>query len=192
MIKTILTHTVHLSPLISLTLESYYSWLQTSTWVLPQSLSMVGALRHPISATLAHPSIPLAVNPTPHEPNAISHFPGRRSKTYFSTSVWLPKRLYVEYGEIMYMRQSSYLLRRASIGLFNTSTSTLSFHLMSAVSSVGDLGGGYIKESLKRECTAAAWWQRCVLCHGLKYVLCRARGNKNDERKKRHINDNNM
>ena len=88
------------------------------------------------------------------------------------------------------MRQPSYLSRRASIGLFNTSTSTLSFHLMSAVS-IGDLGGGYIRESLIRECTAAAWWQFCVLCHGLKSVLCRARGNKNDERKKRHINDNN-
>jgi hypothetical protein len=45
------------------------------SWVFPQSLSTVGALRHPISATLAHLSIPLAVSRTPHgEPNTISHF----------------------------------------------------------------------------------------------------------------------
>jgi hypothetical protein len=91
MITTILTHMVHLLPLISLTLESHYLLLQAnqtptrttmsmaSAWVLPQSLSTVGALRRPISATLAHLNITVAVRLTPHgEPNAISHFPRRR------------------------------------------------------------------------------------------------------------------
>jgi hypothetical protein len=38
---------------------------------------------------------------------------------------------------------------------------------------------------MKRERTAAAWWQLCVLCHGLKGVLCRVRGNKNDDKRRR-------
>jgi hypothetical protein len=49
-----------------------------------------------------------------------------------------------------------------------------------SVSSVSDLRSGYIKESLKwdeKERTAAAWWRRCV--------LCRARGDKNNEEKRK-------
>ena len=90
MITTILTDMVCLFPLISPTLESHL-WLQAnqtltwtmvsmaSTWVILQSLSTMGALQHPISATLVHLSIPLAVSPTLHgEPNTISHFSRQR------------------------------------------------------------------------------------------------------------------